>query len=115
MSEIGDISGMKQDDWKIRLGNALKERDMSAREVSLAAQLNAGYVHSILKTDRDPSIDHLRKVCKALGVSLSYVLFGIDLEGDQEETLNLLMSAPAEAREGILKILRGMLQAESQA
>lgn len=105
MSEIEDIRGMGQETWRDRLAAALKKSGKSKREVSLSAGMGAGYVHSILKDGKDPTLAHLITVCDKVGVSLSYVVFGFDVSAENERILQKLQGAPPQMREGIEKIL----------
>lgn len=97
---------MTDDAWRERLATALKESGKSKREVSLAAGMGPGYVHSILAEGKDPTVQNLIKVCDELGVSLSFILYGYELTAENEEILRLLKAATPGEREGLLKILR---------
>lgn len=96
---------MENADWRARLRDAMDRRGMSAREVSLAAGKGQGYVHSILKEGKDPTVDNLVAVCKVLDVTLSEIIYGIEMSPETAEILSLLEGSP-ETREGLLKILR---------
>lgn len=104
--ENADIAAMADNDWRARLTTALEKSGKTKRAVSLEAGRGPGYLHSILAEGKDPTVDNLIQVCQALGVSLSYVLYGVDLSPETEEVLSLLERHPA-ARAGILQILRG--------
>ncbi|TIM14486.1 MAG: helix-turn-helix transcriptional regulator [Mesorhizobium sp.] len=95
------------DDWRERLATALKESGKSKREVSLAANMGPGYVHSLLAEGKDPTVQNLIKVCDQIGVSLSFILYGYELTAENEEILRLLKAASKTEREGFLQILRG--------
>lgn len=103
---IVDISGMKDELWKKRLEAGMRDRKMSKRAVSLKAGLGPGYVHSILKEGEDPTINNLIDVCAAAGLSLSWVLFGVEISRSTEEIVKTLEAAPLHRREAILSILR---------
>jgi len=96
---------MENADWRARLRDAMDRRGMSAREVSLAAGKGQGYVHSILKEGKDPTVDNLVAVCKVLDVTLAEIIYGIEMSPETAEILSLLEGSP-ETREGLLKILR---------
>lgn len=96
---------MDNADWRTRLRDALDRRGMSAREVSLAAGKGPGYIHSILKEGRDPTVDNLVAVCKVLDVTLAEIIYGYEMSPETAEILSLLEGSP-DAREGILKLLR---------
>jgi lambda repressor-like predicted transcriptional regulator len=95
---------MSDDLWRARLAEAIQVSGKSARAVSTEAGLGVGYVHSILKEGKDPTIERLVAVCDAIPVSLIYVLYGVDAEPDDIEILKLLQENPS-ARRGILAIL----------
>jgi transcriptional regulator with XRE-family HTH domain len=96
---------MKKDDWRGRLQEILVSSGKSAREVSLAAGKGPGYVHSLLKEGKDPTIDNLLAICAVLNISISHLIHGIELSRETEEILTLLEGSP-NSREGILKILK---------
>jgi transcriptional regulator with XRE-family HTH domain len=105
ISEIADINIMEKNDWRGRLQKILSETGKSAREVSLAAGKGPGYIHSIIKEGKDPTIDNLIAICGVLNISLSRLIYGYELSSETEEILALLEGSP-NSREGILKILR---------
>lgn len=92
--------------WRERLADAISRGDKSMREVSLAAGLGPGYVHSILKDGKEPTIEKLIAVCRAADVSLSAVVYGFDLSPETEDLLSLLAQADDEDRDALLKLLR---------
>ena len=104
-SEIADISGMK-DDWRIRLADAINSSGKSMRKVSLEAGLAAGYVHSIIKTGKDPTINNLLSVCEVADVSLSKILFGVEMTAQVEEMVRLLALAGREEQDALLTLLK---------
>lgn len=57
------------------------------REVSMAAGLSAGYLHGILRDDKEPTLDRFIKICKELDVSLAYTLMGLDISAATEELI----------------------------
>lgn len=105
MSVLADTLGMMTESWKKRLEDAIKNSGKSMRAVSLAAGLGPGYVHSILKDGRDPTIENLISVAGVIDVSLSYLLYGYDVSPETEEILQLLESQPSH-RGAILQLLR---------
>ena len=92
--------------WRDRLTKALADKGKSKREVSLAAGLGSGYVHSILADGKDPTVDNLLKVCAAVDVSPIWVIFGLPVSRDADDLLRLWELAGPETRQGILSILR---------
>lgn len=92
--------------WKDRLAKALKRAGISQRRASLGAGLGPGYVNSILKEGKDPTVANLMAVCSAADISLTYVLFGFDISAETEELMELLGRAPQEKRESLLTLLK---------
>ncbi len=96
---------MQGSEWRARLEDAIEKSGRSKREISLAAGKGAGYVHSVLKEGKDPTIDNLIAICGVIGVSLTQILYGVQMSQETEEILSLIESNP-NMRSGILQILR---------
>lgn len=96
---------MQGNDWRVRLEDAINKSGRSKRELSLAAGKGPGYLFSILSEGKDPTIDNLIAICAALNVSLSKILYGIEISPQTEEILSLIEDNP-KSRDGILQILR---------
>ena len=78
------------------------------REVSLAAGLSAGYLHGVLKDRKDPTIDRLSAIARAMNISLSYILVGVRVSRDTERLIEVLESDP-DRRQAVLRLLdRGL-------
>ncbi len=92
--------------WRTRLEAALKDAGKSKREVSLAADLGPGYVHSILAEGKEPTIENMLKVCAAVGAEPIWIIFGVPISKDADDLLKLWKTAAPETRQGILSILR---------
>lgn len=107
MSEIADIPAMSGDDWKRRLADGIEKQGLSQREVSLAAGKGPGYVNSLLKEGKDPTIDNLLAVTKAANLSVTWVLFGFELSRETEELVTEIEKSGPERRDGLLQFLRG--------
>jgi hypothetical protein len=104
ISSIWDIFDMKTQEWRDRLAAAIENSGKSARRVSLDSGNGPGYVHSILKEGKDPTVDNLMKVCGAVPVSVTKILFDFEISPETEEIVSSLESNPSQ-RDGILKIL----------
>lgn len=104
ISHLEDIGAMVDTDWRKRLIDAIDKSGRSMREISLKARKGPGYLHSILKEGKDPTIDNLIDICGALNVSLSSIIQGVEMTRESEEILRLLEGDP-DARSGILQIL----------
>lgn len=97
---------MEGEGWRGRLRSAVEASGKSQRAISIAAGLGPGYVNSLFKEGKDPTIENLIKVCEVVGASLSFVLYGIEMSRQTEETLRLLQAAPEDEREAWLALLR---------
>lgn len=92
------------DAMRMRLEAALKAKGLSKRAVSLSSGHAAGYVHSILSEGKEPTVGSLAAVCDAAGLSLSFVMYGIDVTPETEALL-LRIQANPEKRDSILDLL----------
>ena len=90
--------------WRERLAEAVEASGKSKREVSIASGAGPGYLHSLLKEGKDPSIENLSRVCDALGVSLTRVLYGIDVSPATERLMRAA-EASEKTRDHLLAIL----------
>ena len=99
MEDTFDIADVRK-----RLKVALKSKGLSMRRVSEDAKLNPGYVHSILSSDREPTIGNLAKICKVADLSLSYVMYGFEMSPETERLISLLEKNP-EKRASMLALL----------
>jgi len=108
VSKIADNRCMNGDreatTWRDRLLAEIEKRETSQRSISIAARLSPGAVNSWLRDGKDPSVDHLIAVCGALGVSLSYLIYGLKIDPQTEALLGRLESDPS-AREHIFGLL----------
>lgn len=112
MSSVADSGRMKNTHRPLliadvikRLNVAIEITGMSKRAISLASGNGAGYVHSITSDGKEPTIGNLARVCAALEVSLSFILYGVDISEESEKIISLLEKNP-EKRDAILHILR---------
>lgn len=104
---------MSNQDWRGRLAAAIAKSGRSEREISLSAHppgkasLGPGYVHSILKVGKDPTVGNLQAICDAVGVSIYYVLGGFDITPEREEFLRLLVDADPKDVDAVERLLDG--------
>lgn len=61
---------------KERLSAQLSDRGTSWSQASLRAKLNRGYVASILKEGKEPTVLNLSKLCEANDLDMAQILFG---------------------------------------
>jgi len=100
------INAPMNDAWRDRLAKAVKDSGKSPRAVSLEAGRAHGYVFSLLNEGKDPTVQNLSAVCRVIGVSLPYVLYGQDITPEGEEILGLVSEADPRVVQGVLDILR---------
>lgn len=105
MADSGSVKNAP-DAWRDRLAALIEERDISMRALSIDIGMGGGYIHSILRDGKTPSVDNLAKAAGRLGVTLPYLLYGFEMTPETEEIVRLLEANP-DARTGILLILRG--------
>jgi hypothetical protein len=66
--------------------------------VSLKAELNPGYVNSLIKEGKEPAVEHVFRLCAVLNVSATYVLFGITVSPETERIMRAVENDPARQR-----------------
>ena len=100
------INRIMSNAWRARLRAEIKKSGKSLRSISLEAGAAHGYVHSLLSEDKDPTLSNLSAVCRVLGVSLPYILYGQQITPEGEELLNLVADADPSVVQGVIDILR---------
>jgi transcriptional regulator with XRE-family HTH domain len=90
--------------WRDRLRMTLDDSGKSMRAVSLAAGLSENYLHSVLGEGKEPSIDRLMKIADTLNISLSWLLYGIEIGPQEERLLRLYARLPEQQRRAILDL-----------
>ncbi len=106
--------GVESTTWRDRMLAEIEKRGTSQRSISIAAKLSPGAVNSWLRDGKDPSVDHLIAACGVLGVSLSYLIYGLKIDAQTEELLRRLEADPV-AREHILGLLEVRAQKSPQS
>lgn len=99
------MDAIKSETWRDRLEAAVAKDGRSQRKISLAAGQGHGYVNSLLREGKDPTVDNIASVCDELGVSLTWLLLGVEMSQETEKILRLLEARPG-SRKGILQILQ---------
>ena len=94
MLALADISAMETTGWKERLAAAIEADSRSDRALSMESGNGKGYVHSILKEGKDPSVTNLTRLCDTLGVSLTHILYGFDITPETEKLLRAVGQHP---------------------
>ncbi len=99
-----------QENWKTRLLQAVDNDGRSDRAISLAANLGVNFVNELRNTSKEPSIEKVLRLAAELQLSVSYLFLGRDLSKDDEDLLLVLQSLPADAKAGLLAVLRANKQ-----
>lgn len=97
---------MSDSDWKQRFEAAIEASGKSRRAISLAAGMGPGYVHSVLREGKEPTIGSLIAICREAGVSAAHILLGLDISAQDEEILTLFAQVPEDQRPMVLAIIR---------
>lgn len=105
-NEMTDIAVMENHTWRARLNAAVEASGKSMRAISLDAGAAPGYVHSILKEDKEPTIGKLVKVAESAGVSLSYILYGYEMTATEEDLLKIFSNLSEEQKSAFLQLAR---------
>jgi transcriptional regulator with XRE-family HTH domain len=95
---------MANEDWRIRLEQALKDSGRSGNAVSVEAGCAPNYLHGVLSKNKEPTLDRFLRICRALNVSPTYVLTGSRISPGTEAVVTALESYP-EKRAAILALI----------
>ena len=90
--------------WRARLVEALADRDRAMRDVSIAVGRNPGYVNSLLNEGREPRLSNLVAVCDELNISVSWLLFGVEMDKSAEQLLKIYSSLAPDQRAQFLRL-----------
>jgi transcriptional regulator with XRE-family HTH domain len=105
ISVLEDITAMTNETWRERLQLALQNSNRSARDISLKAKKGPGYIHSILKEGKDPTLESLIAICAELGVSVSQIISGVEMSPATEQLLSMIERNPDD-RAAVLHLLQ---------
>lgn len=96
--------------WRERLlaaiDDAVENRGLKKTKLGPKAGLGRNWENDFRNKGKDPSLPNLAAVCKALNVSLSYVVFGYDITPEEELVLALYRRFPPSRRESLQSFLQ---------
>ncbi len=98
-------------DWRSRLAAVIETSGRSMRDISLSAGVSQNYLGSILHEGSEPSIERMMKLCDELGVSVTYLLLGVDLTGNAEQMLRAYAMLNEEQQKTVLALVKSMAPA----
>lgn len=93
--------------WRDRLQSAFDATGESMRSISLRAGVSHGYLYTILVDGKEPNITNMMKLADALGVTLSWIMYGYSMGPQEEELLRLYARLPEKQRQAILDLASG--------
>ncbi|WP_153003601.1 hypothetical protein [Aureimonas ureilytica] len=99
---------MSETTWRDRLLSLIDADERSDRALSTAAGLGPNYIQQMRDRGTSPNITQTEKLCAVLGVSLIYVLTGMQMDREGEEFLALAATRSPEERRHLLELLRLM-------
>ena len=91
--------------WRERLEEAMTQRKLSMRALSLEAGLGPSYVSGLLKERNEPTIENMLALCKVLDISASWLISGVNITPPRERILRFLVENP-NAEAAILDLLQ---------
>jgi len=77
-----------------RILDELQKQRRSQADVVDKAKLGHGYLTNILKRGQMPSVDKLHALCDELGVSVAWIMYGVEVPPDFDRVLDLMNRDP---------------------
>lgn len=100
MTKIYDSDAMRE-----RLEAELKRKGLSMRQASLNAfSTSPGYLHSVIKDGREPTVRKLAETCEANGIGFAYIVLGYEVSPETERLVAVIEQDPL-VRDGMLALL----------
>lgn len=97
------------DEWWQRLRDAIEAARSAGRsytDISREAKQGRNYVQQMMKNGKAPGADVVAKLCKALGVSVTYIFTGVRMTAEAEEMLALFSRLDEKAKDNLLELLK---------
>lgn len=105
---------MSNTDWRTRLTEAIERDGRSDRAICAAIGRSGSYLNGILKGGKEPGIESMLQLAKTLNISLSWLMFGVELDGDAEQLLKLFTSLSAKRRKSFLQMAEAVVSAADE-
>lgn len=100
--------------WRSRLQQAIDKSGKSLRSISLEAKVSPGYLHSILKEGKEPTLGRLIRIADTIGASLSNIAYGVKMTGDEEQLLRTYAQLNRDQREAFLRLAKSTVAGPSE-
>lgn len=99
------VTDEKNPGWRQRLIDAIEHSPKTRKDIAIDAGLGRAYLYGVINEGKSPSVENMLKICEALNVSASYIMFGWNISPKQQELLDLAQKHPDQL-EALLSILR---------
>lgn len=85
--------------WRERLKEAIATRETSNRALSKAVGAGEGYISELFASSKEPSFDRMLQIARVLEVSLTWLVYGVEMSHEAEQLLRLFsrLSDPQKA------------------
>lgn len=100
-------------EWRARLEAAILDSGKSMRAICIEAGLGNSYLHGVLRSGKDPTIDRLMAVCEAIPADPMHILLGLDASPGDMKILRALQTNPAR-RNAILELISEDVNSKSK-
>ncbi|MFV1591176.1 helix-turn-helix transcriptional regulator [Phaeobacter sp. JH20_36] len=77
-----------------RIKDELKRQRRSQSDVVEKAGLGHGYLTNVLSRGQMPSVDKLHALCDELGVSVAWIMYGVEMPQDFDRVFDLMQKDP---------------------
>lgn len=94
--------------WFKRFENAINASGKTYREISLGANLRAGYLHDVITKQQDPSVSRFLAICRSAAISPMSILLGVERTPELDELEVVFSRMSAEQQEKFLDLLESM-------
>lgn len=103
-TQIGDIAAMADETWRDRLKRAVEKSGRPLREISRTMGRSDGYVYGIIHDAKEPGIDSVVELCRVLGISVTELLFGVEMSDSTEKLLRIYAGLSEDQKADFLRL-----------
>lgn len=91
--------------WRARLRAAIDECDLTQAEIARRAGVSGSFVTEIFSKNKEPGFDKVLALADAIGVSMAHLLYGVELDAEQEKLLRLFAQLNERQRQAIFDLV----------